>query len=288
MDTMTKPLSVRRGEHRLHAEVTDGPGAPLVLMHGFPDSMRLYDRLMPHLVGRRRVVRFDFLGWGESDKPAGYPYTATNQVGDIDAVVSSLPDERVVLVAHDASGPPAIDWALKNPDRVEELVLLNTYYEWTIGIRRPHAIVLYSTPGLNAVVRKLSMMRPDLEHRLFHYQVGSFIRDGKVRAELLPQLWENFQVSRPAFWRHTSGMLGQLAARRLKARQLRHFHRPVRIIFGASDPFLNPRLARRFAGQFPNNQLHLIENTGHYVQVDEPELVANLMTSEFRHATVSS
>lgn len=288
MDTTTQLLSVRRGEHRIHAEVTDGPGAPLVLMHGFPDDRRLYDRMMPHLVGRRRVVRFDFLGWGESDKPVGYPYTATNQVGDIDAVVSSLPDERVVLVAHDASGPPAIDWALKNPDRVEELVLLNTYYEWTISIRRPHAIVLYSTPVLNAIVRKLSILRPDLERRLFYYQVGSFIRDRKVRDELLPKLWENFQVSRPAFWRHTSGMLGQLAARRLKARQLQHFHRPVRIIFGASDHTLNPRLAKRFAGQFPNNRLHLIENSGHYVQVDEPELVANLMTSEFRHATESS
>lgn len=290
MDTTTKPpsvpLSVRRGQHRIHAEVTDGPGAPLVLMHGFPDSMHLYDRLMPHLVGRRRVVRFDFLGWGKSDKPAGYPYTATNQVGDIDAVVNSLPDERVVLVAHDASGPPAIDWALRNPDRVEELVLLNTYYEWTIGLRRPHAIVLYSTPGVNVIARKLSALRPDLERRLFHYQVGSFIRDGDARAELVPRLFEQFHASRPAFWRHTAGMLGQVASRRLKTRQLQHFHRPVRIIFGVSDPFLNPRLAKRFAGQFPNNSLHLIENSGHYVQVDEPELVADLMTTEFRHATV--
>ena len=260
----------------------------MVLMHGFPDSMHLYDRLMPHLVGRRRVVRFDFLGWGESDKPSGYPYTATNQVGDIDAVVNSLPDERVVLVAHDASGPPAIDWALRNPERVEELVILNSYYEWSMWLRRPHAIVLYSTPILNLIVRKLSLMRPDLEQRLFHYQVGSFVRDGDARAELVPRLYEQFQESRPAFWRHTSGMLGQLATRRLKARQLKHFHRPVRIIFGVSDPFLNPRLAKRFARQFPNNSLHLIENSGHYVQVDEPEQVADLITAEYRHATVSS
>ncbi|WP_229740401.1 alpha/beta fold hydrolase [Nocardia rhizosphaerihabitans] len=288
MDTTTKTLSVQRGEHRIHAEVTDGPGAPLVLMHGFPDSLNLYDRLMPYLIGRQRVVRFDFLGWGKSDKPAGYPYTGTNQVGDIDAVVNSLPDKRVILVAHDASGPPAIDWALRNPERVEELVLLNTYYEGTVGLRRPHAIVLYSTPVLNWIVRKLSLMRPDLEQRLFYYQVGSFIRDGDVRDELVPLLFEQFKQSRPAFWRHTSGMLGQLTARRLKARKLQHFHRPVRIIFGVSDPFLNPRLAKRFAGQFPNNSLHLIENSGHYVQVDEPERVADLMTTEFRHATVGS
>ncbi|WP_230990068.1 winged helix-turn-helix transcriptional regulator [Rhodococcus oxybenzonivorans] len=78
-------------------------------------------------------------------------------------------------------------------------------------------------------------MRPDLERRLFHYQVGSFIRDGDARAELVPQLFEQFRASRPAFWRHTSGMLGQVVSRRFKARQLQHFHRPVRIIFGVSD-----------------------------------------------------
>jgi hypothetical protein len=40
-----------------------------------------------------------------------------------------------VLVAHDASGLPAIDWALANPGRVEKLVLLNTIYHWTPALR---------------------------------------------------------------------------------------------------------------------------------------------------------
>ncbi|MBI4793130.1 MAG: alpha/beta hydrolase, partial [Deltaproteobacteria bacterium] len=48
-------------------------------MHGFPDNLHLYDRLVPHLTPARRVVTFDFLGWGGSDKPAGYPYTAVSQ-----------------------------------------------------------------------------------------------------------------------------------------------------------------------------------------------------------------
>lgn len=82
--------------------------------------------MLPFLAGRHRVVTFDFLGWGESDKPAGYPYTADNQTGDLDAVITRLGLDEVVLVAHDASGPPAIDWALAHPDRVAALVLLNT------------------------------------------------------------------------------------------------------------------------------------------------------------------
>jgi pimeloyl-ACP methyl ester carboxylesterase len=49
-----------------------------------------------------------------------------NQVGDLDTVIAQLKLGPVVLVAHDASGPPAIDWALAHPERVEGLVLLNT------------------------------------------------------------------------------------------------------------------------------------------------------------------
>jgi pimeloyl-ACP methyl ester carboxylesterase len=101
MDVKTaRVVEVPYGPHRLHAEVVAGAGTPVVLMHGLPDNVHLYDRLMPHLTGRT-TVRFDFLGWGRSDKPAGYPYTASNQVSEIDAVVDHLGLDRVVLVAHD-------------------------------------------------------------------------------------------------------------------------------------------------------------------------------------------
>jgi pimeloyl-ACP methyl ester carboxylesterase len=130
VDVASQLLPVSRGEYRLHAEVVPGTGAPIVLMHGFPDNTHLYDRLLQHLAGRQPVVRFDFLGWGRSDKPAGYPYTAANQAGDLAAVADAVGRRfgtgKLVLVAHDASGPPAIDWALTNPDRVATLVLLNT------------------------------------------------------------------------------------------------------------------------------------------------------------------
>jgi pimeloyl-ACP methyl ester carboxylesterase len=97
-------------------------------MHGFPDNLHLYDRLIPHLAPRRRVVTFDFLGWGASDKPADYSYTAANQEAELGAVIQQLDHEQVILVAHDASGPPAIDWALARPEmdepaRVAELIL---------------------------------------------------------------------------------------------------------------------------------------------------------------------
>src|SRR6266852_8167120 len=117
--------SVRRGQHRIYTREYVGEEPTIILMHGFPDNLHLYDRLVPHLSPPRRVVVFDFLGWGLSDKPIDYPYTAKNQEVDLDAVVKELKLGEVVLVAHDASGPPAIDWALSHSNQVAALVLLN-------------------------------------------------------------------------------------------------------------------------------------------------------------------
>src|SRR5215467_11068254 len=174
-DAASQTLPVPRGPHGLYAEIMPARGVPVILMHGFPDNTHLYDRLVPYLAGRRPMVRFDFLGWGRSDKPRGYPYTAANQVGDLAAVISAV-DQRVgaselVLVAHDASGPPAIDWALANPDRISKLVLLNTYYHWTPALRRPPAIALYSTPILRVAARALARRRPAFDRRLYAWQV---------------------------------------------------------------------------------------------------------------------
>src|SRR5215468_2772419 len=200
--TIGQTLPVSRGPYRMHAELVPGPGVPVVLMHGFPDNTHLYDRLVPHLAGRRPVVRFDFLGWGRSDKPPGYQYTAANQVGDLAAVVGAL-DEHVgagelLLVAHDASGPPAIDWALDNPRRVAGLVLLNTYYHWTARLRRPPAIALYSTPVVRDAARAAVRRWPELDRRLYRWQVGRFIHDAEVRDQMVPQLYRDFLPAREA------------------------------------------------------------------------------------------
>ncbi|GAA3774716.1 alpha/beta fold hydrolase [Plantactinospora mayteni] len=276
-------LPVVRGGHRLYAEVRPGTGVPIVLMHGFPDNLHLYDRLLPHLDGERPVVRFDFLGWGRSDKPAGYPYTADNQMLDLaavlDAVSHHLGQNRVVLVAHDASGPPAIDWALRNPDRVAALVLLNTYYQWLPGMRRPPVIALFSTPGVNALARVLARRRPAVQGRLYAWQVGAFISDPTVRRELVPRLAQDFPPAQPAFFRLNEDLLGTLLRRRGRVAEMRRFTPPVRVVFGARDRYLNARVARRFADLFPNTELHLLPAARHYVQVDEPEHVGHLIST---------
>ena len=52
---------------------------------------------------------------------------------------------------------------------------------------------------------------------------------------------------------------------------------PVRIVFGAADPYLNVGVARRFHELFPRSELFLLPTARHYVQVDEPAEVARVI-----------
>jgi pimeloyl-ACP methyl ester carboxylesterase len=63
--------------------------------------------------------------------------------GDLHVVIEQLKLGQMVLVAHDASGPPAIDWALNHPTQIAALVLLNTYYCAMPTLRPPEAMFLF-------------------------------------------------------------------------------------------------------------------------------------------------
>jgi haloalkane dehalogenase len=274
---------VQRGSFHIYAREYPGEEPTIVLMHGFPDNLHLYDRLLPWLSPSRRVVTFDFLGWGASDKPAGYPYTAANQVGDLDAVIEQLKLEHVVLVAHDASGPPAIDWALAHADRVAALVLLNTYYCMMPTLRPPEAILLNSTPLVRNVARFVFQAFHNwLFRKMYWWQVGPFMREAADREEFLPLLYQQFAAApsaQPAFFRLNEDLLSTVRDRTKRIPQMNAFRPPVRIIFGASDPYLNVGVARRFHELFPTSELFLLPGAYHYVQIDEPEEVARLLLS---------
>ena len=107
-DVITRRVPTAMGW--LHVVDHAGDEPALVLMHGFPDDSRIYDRLVP-LLSPRRAVAFDFLGYGGSDRPqAGAPGSA-GHLHQLGAVLDELGIETAVLVGHDASGPVAIDYA---------------------------------------------------------------------------------------------------------------------------------------------------------------------------------
>ena len=262
--------------HRLFCREYPGRDPAIVLMHGFPDDLHLYDRLIPYLPEHHRVVAFDFLGWGSSDKPHPYPYTADRQVTDVSAVVEGLQLEQVVLVVHDSSGPPGIDWALDHPDRVAGLVLLNTYYGLMRGMRPPEAILLFSNPITGPVARRIPV-ESRLYRALYHWQVGRFMNDSEVREDVVAQLWPSFVQAFPAFARLNADLIRAIRDRVGRFPELRTFEPPVAVVFGADDPYLNPRVAERFHELFAKSSLDLIDGANHYVQVDKPAQVAAII-----------
>jgi pimeloyl-ACP methyl ester carboxylesterase len=272
---------VPRNGHRIYVREHPGAEPPIILMHGFPDNVHLYDRMVPYLAASRRVVLFDFLGWGGSDKPPGYPYTTDNQVGDLDAVINGLGLGPSTLVAHDASGPPAIDWALAHPERVAGLVLLNTYYCEMPTLRPPEAIWLFSTPVVRNIARPASRLFGNwLFRRVYWWQVGGFIRDADVQREFVPLLYQQFAATpsaQPAFFRLNVDLLPMVRSRKQMIPKMKEFRRPVRIIFGDADRSLNSGVARMFQEFFPGSELFLIPGAQHFVQLDEPEQVAKLI-----------
>lgn len=104
-----------------------GDGMPLVLLHGFPDTRRVWRRLAPHLVeAGHRVIAPDMTGYGQAPRPDGVEgYAIPTVIADVLAILDHLEVERSVLVGHDWGAATAWWLAGLHPDRVERLVAIS-------------------------------------------------------------------------------------------------------------------------------------------------------------------
>jgi pimeloyl-ACP methyl ester carboxylesterase len=275
--------SVPGPKGRLHVTDQPGQGPPLVLLHGFPDDSRIYDRLLP-LLTPRRVLALDWLGYGRSERAAPGPIDPSDHARSLGAVLDSLELAQAVLVGHDASGPDAVDFALTEPGRVAHLILLNTYYGHAPVLRLPELIRLLADPEFaplaDAMMGDPAQRRWLLAHTATRF--GLTLGEGGVgTVSLVPQFFgAPGQADALAAIRAWTGALysaldeqdGHIAAGHLAALDL-----PVTLVFGARDEYLNPDLARRLAGLFGDAELHLVEDASHWPQWDQPERVARLI-----------
>lgn len=280
--TRFKEHFVQRGEFSLYAREhgTRSDQPTLIMMHGFPDSMHLYDWLIPEFNNSRHIITFDFLGWGNSDKPSNHDYDFASLKQDLDTIVRYFKLKQVVLVMHDASGPPAIDWAIENPDRTAGLVLLNTFYSPMPTLKRPEAIELFSTPGTYREISKWVTSNFD-SFWLYRYnlQMSKFISSKTRLKEFQRVLGHQSLHIRPAFYALNHVLVDEVQNRKTREPLLKELTTPVCIIFGNDDPYLNSGVAETFHQLFINSELNLIKNAGHFVQVDKPHEVAKLLVA---------
>jgi 2-hydroxy-6-oxonona-2,4-dienedioate hydrolase len=281
-DIITRRVSTTMG--RLHVSDHAGDEPALVLMHGFPDDSRIYNRLVP-LLSPRRAVAFDFLGYGGSDRPqTGGPGPA-GHLYQLGAVLDELGIGTAVLVGHDASGPVAIDYALTAPGRVGQLILLNTYYGHAPALRLPEMIRLLADPDMTPLADAM-LDDPDqrmwlLGHTARQFGGDPLDPDSVGVAAIVPQFFGEagrFDAL-PAIRAWTAALFGDLEAqdRRIAQGQLAGLDIPVGLVFGALDRYLSPDLAAGLASLFPRADTHLVDGASHWPQWDRPKVVAGLI-----------
>jgi len=115
---------------------TAGQGRPVLLLHGFPDSWRLWTQQINALAGNGfRVIAPDLRGHGGSDRPADVAsYRMPLLLADINAVLDHFRVARTAVVGHDWGAALAWNLAFRHPDRVERMGVLSVGHP-AAGIR---------------------------------------------------------------------------------------------------------------------------------------------------------
>jgi haloacetate dehalogenase len=113
---------------RIHARVC-GEGPPLLLIHGHPQTLAIWHRVLPALAARFSVVMPDLRGYGDSSKPPGATdhgnYSKRRMARDLVTVMAALGHTRFRVLAHDRGARVAHRMAADHPQTVERLALLD-------------------------------------------------------------------------------------------------------------------------------------------------------------------
>ncbi|MEW6397105.1 MULTISPECIES: alpha/beta hydrolase [unclassified Afipia] len=272
--------------YMIYAREYPGQGPAYVMLHGFPDNLHIYDYVVPYLTqAGRRVVVFDFLGFGQSEKiaPGSYPYTFDQQVGDLAAVVDALKIDKFIPVGHDSGGPCAANYALDNPDRIASLCLMNCYYADSPSLRLPEIIEVFGDPWLKDLAQRF-LSNPDKMDWLLRFQ------DEHFQVNMPPNLKERFvgilrpivdgnfaSGAGPAFAQMTSQVRGSVAHNTTRLPDVRRFTPKVTlIIWGVLDPYLTAATAAGIASEYPHATVKPVQ-TGHWLMIDAPAEVAQIL-----------
>ena len=246
---------LRTGIRVRFAEHGAASGAPVVFLHGWPDSWFSFSRVLPLLPKTLRAIAFDQRGFGESDHPET-GYSLPELAADAAALLDALGIERAAIVGHSYGSFVAREIAIAHPERVTSLVLVGTGYSaWTPV-----------TEGLQQALRTLPDPIPEPFAREF--QASTAYRplppdffDGIVAESLkIPaRLWP-VMIDGLVRYDATAG-LGQIRA-------------PTLLLWGDHDALFSRAEQDRFLAAVPAARLRVYEDTGHCPNWERPDDVA--------------
>jgi pimeloyl-ACP methyl ester carboxylesterase len=252
--------------------VDEGAGEPILFVHGTTTWSFLYRDLIRDLSRDYRCIAPDHIGFGLSDKPAGWGYQFPEHTGNLAALVDHLGLERFTLVAHDVGGPISLSYALNQPGRVTRLLLMNSFL-WPL--RGPFAVAPALAGRLvDTALGRLLLIQLNAEVR---WLVPLVYGD---RAKLTPAIHRQYLAPfpRPADRHGVFAMARQVLSgagwcQELWEQRTALAGIPAAIVWGMKDPLFGPRFLARWREALPGAEVVELARTGHFVAEEQPAAV---------------
>lgn len=251
-----------------------GEGPPLLLLHGTAlDSSRLsYAEIIPELAKQFTVIALDWPGYGESDKPA-LEYSMDFYYRVLCDFVEQLGFDDFALAAFSMGGGVALKFALKQPERVSRLILINSY---ALGgaVHLPFAPRLaLRLPGVaDFIWRRLGDNRLFLSLCLRYLVYG---HSRRVTPALISEVKEQLSVEglQFAFMTWLRRELGNIKLATNYKLRLLDLQIPTLLIHGSRDLIIPAYRSRRAAKLIPNAELCILKGCGHWTPREAPTKV---------------
>jgi haloalkane dehalogenase len=276
---------IEQGQGQVYAKHYPGSSPAFVLMHGLPDNSRIYNDLIPYLVAAgRRVIAFDFLGFGASSKPTAATYGFEQQLQDLRSVVEFFGLREFTPVVHDSSGPTGLNFVIDNPGRIASLVVLNSPYGEAPTRRWPELVEIFTTKSLGALALAIAqtpaqfgwMLNWQREQFRLHLPESQRTHFVEFMGPLIEENFTQHPGAGMAFFQMTAQLNDKIASDTERYPALDALQVPVKIIWGKHDPYLNVGMAEELKRHLAGASLDLVE-AGHWLQSDAPDVVARLM-----------
>lgn len=259
-----------------------GEGSPaIILLHGFGASLFTWRLAIPPLANYGTVVAYDRPAFGLTERPRPpatgglNPYAPESQPVLLTGLMDALGIERAVLVGHSAGGTVALATALRYPQRVQALALIDA------AIYDPGGTPTWLLP-LVGLARRLPWP-VSLLPRLAPYGQRAFDIAWHDPGRITPDVFAGYAAPylQPGWG---AAFLDFLAAnpRRPAAWELHRLQMPVLVMTGDDDRIVPTRDSRRLASELPNAELVVIRDCGHIPQEERPQEFLQAIASFLR------
>lgn len=261
----------------LREQVPAGPGTPVLLLHGVPETSSCWRDLAPALAVGRRVLAPDLPGLGGSTFTG--PYDAATLAAQLATLVEAeVPGGRVDVVGHDWGGVLALQLATDRPDLVRRLVVANAPWRVLPFLRAAH-VPFFALPLAPELLFKVGGRRlVDLMLSAGWKAPGRL--DDERRSEYAAAYGASDQIEAMLGYYRAATRPKMMAAFR---RERRPAILPINVekalvLWGAADPVLPVRIGEGVTRDLgPDAVMVTIPGAGHFVLEEAPDVVAAVL-----------